>query len=208
MINAHGNVQIVDFGLAKRTSNATLAPTGMVLGTTTYIAPETAEKSFFPASDLYAVGLMAWEMLVGRPPLNQIILLLLYINMCTKMFPIYVVYLLLFQRLYVLSLLLWSAAISKIDRIMPVLLPVNSIKLYNRSAAKILIFVSQLLQPAQRALFPRKNRLSLLLTRNYRKTDLISWSPSLYGQKVSHDFSGYWLNKRYFAYCWTCYVVG
>ena len=72
MINAHGNVQIADFGLAKRTSNATLAPTGMVLGTTTYIAPETAEKNLsLPASDLYAVGLMAWEMLVGRPPFES-----------------------------------------------------------------------------------------------------------------------------------------
>ncbi|WP_418968660.1 PASTA domain-containing protein [Alloscardovia omnicolens] len=72
MINSRGDVQIADFGLAKHTSNATLAPTGMILGTTTYIAPETAENNTsLPASDIYAVGLVAWEMLVGHAPFES-----------------------------------------------------------------------------------------------------------------------------------------
>ncbi|TCD54838.1 serine/threonine-protein kinase [Alloscardovia theropitheci] len=69
MINTRGEVQIADFGLAKHTDNATVAPTGMFMGTTTYIAPETAsDNTSLPASDLYSVGLIAWEMLMGRPP--------------------------------------------------------------------------------------------------------------------------------------------
>ncbi|MFC0266146.1 Stk1 family PASTA domain-containing Ser/Thr kinase [Alloscardovia macacae] len=69
MLNARGEVQIADFGLAKQTDNATVAPTGMFVGTSTYVAPETASANeSLPASDLYAVGLMAWEMLLGRPP--------------------------------------------------------------------------------------------------------------------------------------------
>lgn len=69
MINSRGEVQIADFGLAKHTDNATIAPTGMFMGTTTYIAPETAsENTSLPASDLYSLGLIMWEMLMGRPP--------------------------------------------------------------------------------------------------------------------------------------------
>ncbi|MFD0704916.1 PASTA domain-containing protein [Alloscardovia venturai] len=68
MINSRGNVQIADFGLAKHINNATLTPTGTLLGTATYIPPETAmDNTSVIASDLYSTGLVMWEMLTGRP---------------------------------------------------------------------------------------------------------------------------------------------
>ena len=69
MINDRGRVQITDFGLAKATSQATLSSTGMLLGTAAYLSPETIERNeATPQGDLYAVGVMAWEMLVGEVP--------------------------------------------------------------------------------------------------------------------------------------------
>lgn len=69
MINDRGRVQITDFGLAKATSQATLSSTGMLLGTAAYLPPETIERNeATPQGDLYAVGVMAWEMLVGEVP--------------------------------------------------------------------------------------------------------------------------------------------
>ena len=69
MINDRGRVQITDFGLAKATSQATLSSTGMLLGTAAYLSPETIERNeATPQGDLYALGVMAWEMLVGEVP--------------------------------------------------------------------------------------------------------------------------------------------
>ncbi|PLS27142.1 protein kinase domain-containing protein [Bifidobacterium parmae] len=69
MLNDRGRVQITDFGLAKATSQATLSSTGMLLGTAAYLPPETIERNeATPQGDLYAVGIMAWEMLVGHVP--------------------------------------------------------------------------------------------------------------------------------------------
>lgn len=72
MINDHGIAQITDFGLAKQVDGATFAPTGTLLGTASYIPPETAQdNSSYPASDLYSLGLIMWEMIVGRTPLHS-----------------------------------------------------------------------------------------------------------------------------------------
>ncbi|MBT1172124.1 PASTA domain-containing protein [Bifidobacterium sp. MA2] len=69
MLNDRGRVQITDFGLAKATSQATLSSTGMLLGTAAYLPPETIERNeATPQGDLYAVGIMAWEMLSGEVP--------------------------------------------------------------------------------------------------------------------------------------------
>ncbi|WP_055426585.1 protein kinase domain-containing protein [Bifidobacterium aesculapii] len=69
MLNDRGHVQITDFGLAKATSQATLSSTGMLLGTAAYLPPETIERNeATPQGDLYAVGIMAWEMLAGEVP--------------------------------------------------------------------------------------------------------------------------------------------
>ena len=69
MLNDRGRVQITDFGLAKVASSATLSSTGMLLGTAAYLPPETIERNeATPQGDLYAVGIMAWEMLTGSVP--------------------------------------------------------------------------------------------------------------------------------------------
>ncbi|MBW3087367.1 PASTA domain-containing protein [Bifidobacterium sp. 82T24] len=71
LLNERGRVQITDFGLAKAASQATLATTGMLLGTAAYLAPEMIEHNqATPQGDLYSVGIMAWEMLAGDVPFS------------------------------------------------------------------------------------------------------------------------------------------
>ena len=72
LLNNRGHVQITDFGLAKTVSQATLSPTGVLLGTAAYLAPEMIEKNqATPQGDLYSVGIMAWEMLAGNVPFTS-----------------------------------------------------------------------------------------------------------------------------------------
>lgn len=66
-------VKVVDFGIAKLdpTDPAKLAATatGMTLGTPEYMSPEQATAGSIDArSDIYQVGLVMYEMLIGRPP--------------------------------------------------------------------------------------------------------------------------------------------
>lgn len=68
--------KISDFGLAKQmNTNADLTQTGRLLGTPTYMAPEQAMgkvKDTGPATDVYALGTMLYEMLTGRPPFTGV----------------------------------------------------------------------------------------------------------------------------------------
>ena len=69
MINDRGHVQITDFGLAKAVSQETVSTTGMFLGTAAYLAPEMIERNeSSPRADLYSVGILVWEMLMGEVP--------------------------------------------------------------------------------------------------------------------------------------------
>jgi len=66
-------VMVTDFGIAKALSEAgagTLTGTGVALGTPTYMSPEQAagESDIDARSDIYALGIVAFEMLSGKPP--------------------------------------------------------------------------------------------------------------------------------------------
>jgi tRNA A-37 threonylcarbamoyl transferase component Bud32 len=76
MVTSQGGVKIADFGIAKATSEATmtasLTTAGTTLGTPRYMAPERAlGQELGPWSDLYSVGVIAFELLVGRTPFHD-----------------------------------------------------------------------------------------------------------------------------------------
>jgi serine/threonine-protein kinase len=65
-------VKVLDFGIAKLAGNSsidTLTRTGFVVGTPVYLSPEQAlDSREVPASDLYSLGVVLYEMLAGVPP--------------------------------------------------------------------------------------------------------------------------------------------
>ncbi len=69
LIEGEDHVKITDFGVSRSHDQTTLTATGMVMGTAQYLAPELAlGKPATPASDLYALGIIAYECVVGKRP--------------------------------------------------------------------------------------------------------------------------------------------
>jgi serine/threonine-protein kinase len=67
-VTADGGVKITDFGIAWSAGSVPLTRTGQVIGTAQYLSPEQAEgRHATPASDVYALGLVGYECLTGRP---------------------------------------------------------------------------------------------------------------------------------------------
>lgn len=67
LISKRGEIKIVDFGLAKAAMQVEKTDPGVVKGKFSYLAPETAMgKDADPQADIFAVGIMLWEMLAGR----------------------------------------------------------------------------------------------------------------------------------------------
>jgi serine/threonine protein kinase len=64
-----GQVKLADFGIAKATEHSDMTKVGSVLGTAAYLSPEQARgEPAGPASDLYALGVVSYQLLAGRLP--------------------------------------------------------------------------------------------------------------------------------------------
>ncbi|TKJ29274.1 Stk1 family PASTA domain-containing Ser/Thr kinase [Blastococcus sp. CCUG 61487] len=67
LVARDGRVKLTDFGIARSASSVGLTATGQVLGTAHYLSPEQASGEVAtPASDVYALGAVAYECLAGR----------------------------------------------------------------------------------------------------------------------------------------------
>ena len=84
LITPDGKVKITDFGIARVGDQVPLTKTGQVMGTVQYLAPEQATgKPSTPATDLYALGVVAYEALAGKRPFtgeNQMAIAMAHIN--------------------------------------------------------------------------------------------------------------------------------
>jgi serine/threonine protein kinase len=67
--NREGTVKLADFGIAKAAEDSEITKVGSVLGTAAYLSPEQARgEPAQPASDLYALGVVSYQLLTGRLP--------------------------------------------------------------------------------------------------------------------------------------------
>jgi hypothetical protein len=72
LLDREGNVHVADFGVASAAGLDALTLTGTVLGTAGYLAPEQAEgKATTAATDCYALGVVAFELLTGTRPFQN-----------------------------------------------------------------------------------------------------------------------------------------
>ncbi len=84
LITPTGRVKVTDFGIARLADQVPLTATGQVMGTAQYLAPEQATgQQATGASDLYSLGVIGYEALVGRRPFtgeSQIAIALAQVN--------------------------------------------------------------------------------------------------------------------------------
>ncbi len=69
LISSRGQIKVADFGLARAVTAHTATANGMLIGTVSYIAPELVTHGHADTRcDVYALGVMLFEMLTGRKP--------------------------------------------------------------------------------------------------------------------------------------------
>ena len=69
LVTPDRQVKVTDFGIARAAEGLGLTGTGEVMGTPQYLSPEQAQgHTVTPASDVYALGVVAFECLAGRRP--------------------------------------------------------------------------------------------------------------------------------------------
>jgi len=69
LVTPDGTIKITDFGIARLADQVPLTATGQVMGTVQYLAPEQAGgKPASPATDVYSLGIVAYEALAGKRP--------------------------------------------------------------------------------------------------------------------------------------------
>jgi serine/threonine protein kinase len=67
MVSKNGEVKVVDFGLAKASSQVEITDQGVVKGKFAYLSPEAASGLVVDhRTDIFALGILLWEMLTGR----------------------------------------------------------------------------------------------------------------------------------------------
>ncbi|WP_320668497.1 Stk1 family PASTA domain-containing Ser/Thr kinase [Patulibacter defluvii] len=71
LVGQDGDLKVADFGIARAVDDLQMTQTGMIVGTAHYLSPEQASgQNITPAADLYAVGVVLFEMLTGRLPFD------------------------------------------------------------------------------------------------------------------------------------------
>ena len=84
LITPEGRVKITDFGIARIADQVPLTATGQVMGTVQYLSPEQASgQQAAPATDIYSLGIVAYEALAGRRPFtgeSQVSIAMAHIN--------------------------------------------------------------------------------------------------------------------------------
>jgi serine/threonine-protein kinase len=83
MVSREGHLKLTDLGLAK-TAARRATRRGVLKGTIAYIAPESVTGDIDPRGDLFAVGAIAHELLVGRPLFAAASEVATVHNVCTK----------------------------------------------------------------------------------------------------------------------------
>ena len=69
IIDGEGRIKVTDFGIARAGSASEITQTGSIMGTARYLSPEQAQgEAIGPSSDLYAVGIILYELLTGTVP--------------------------------------------------------------------------------------------------------------------------------------------
>src|SRR5215203_5677075 len=84
LVTASGDLKVTDFGIARAASAVTSSASGAIFGTAGYISPEQAlGEPVGPASDLYSLGVVLYEMLTGELPFtadNSIAVCMKHVN--------------------------------------------------------------------------------------------------------------------------------